>query len=747
VKRRTFIALGAGVAVAGITAAAGAKLVTGYVPDAALDAGPMTHDQDYRIRFGRHRLEISGGRWTVTAYRAATSDEPKAEQVVWRSGRPFQACAGDVRWLQRDGHITAQRRVERLYQNLRIDSVDPGEAGTLSVAMSLATTSAFTPSSTIRLVAELKSDDDGLAIGLHADQADAVIVRFDSENDPIHAAGEQFTSWDLRGRDYYLIPREQGIGRGKQPLTFLEELTEGSGGDATATYAPLPYLITDSVRAWQWDGAAAAEVDLRNSNEAVTLVWSQQFTMRVEDAATPATLVSKQAKRSGLAAAPAPWTGTGAIVNLGGGTTAVRDQLAALVSEIPAIAAVWLNDWTGTQDTAMGRIPRFTWQTDTSLYGDLTGLVGELARQNIHCLSYVNPFVQNPLTQTLPRNLYGEARAAGFLVRDTSGSEYSISQRGVATYAVDFTNPDAAAWFEDVLVDQMAVVGPDGWFADLGDTLPFDAVLAQGDAGELHNTWPRLWAELNQRAARRVQAATGSDTLPFVWLRTASPGSVAAGGALCTGDQLTDYSIQDGLESALWGMLHGGLSGLSLNHFSIGGDISVDRWPATLQRSADLLNRSAQFAAWTPFFRTSRSNLPDFNPQVYDADQAQGFATQSRVFAALADYRTEVIEQATTLGLPAIRPCWLEFPGTKIAEVFDQYFYGSRFLVAPVFGATNERTVTLPPGSWTMVWDGIRYKGDASVLIEHIPNQIPAFFRSDDTIAAHYAKLVRSATL
>eukprot|EP00854_Cymbomonas_tetramitiformis_P020636 gene20636-24738_t len=49
-----------------------------------------------------------------------------------------------------------------------------------------------------------------------------------------------------------------------------------------------------------------------------------------------------------------------------------------------------------------------------------------------------------------------------------------------------------------------AEVGALGWMADFGEYLPFDAQLYAGSAAEVHNDYPRLWAELNQQAVQQA---------------------------------------------------------------------------------------------------------------------------------------------------------------------------------------------------------------------------------------------------
>ena len=42
-----------------------------------------------------------------------------------------------------------------------------------------------------------------------------------------------------------------------------------------------------------------------------------------------------------------------------------------------------------------------------------------------------------------------------------------------------------------------------GWMADFGEYLPFDSVLANGDAPAQHNQYPEQWAHVNRMAVVR----------------------------------------------------------------------------------------------------------------------------------------------------------------------------------------------------------------------------------------------------
>lgn len=139
--------------------------------------------------------------------------------------------------------------------------------------------------------------------------------------------------------------------------------------------------------------------------------------------------------------------------------------------------------------------------------------------------------------------------------------------------------------------------------------------------------------------------------------------------------------------------------------------------------------------------RTHEGNRPEENAQAYHPDVAPAFAQQTRVFAALADYRAAVLAE----DLPAMRHCWLEAPGTEAARRDDQYFFGSSFLVAPVLEpGVAGREVALPPGRWVLVWTGEEFSGDRVVHIRSLVGQPPVLHRVGDATAETVARRIRA---
>ena len=70
---------------------------------------------------------------------------------------------------------------------------------------------------------------------------------------------------------------------------------------------------------------------------------------------------------------------------------------------------------------------------------------------------------------------------------------------------------------------------------------------------------------------------------------------------------------------------------------------------------------------------------------------------------SMRDYVRDLMKTAHEHGEPLIRPMFYEFPEDQVSwTVEDQYMFGDKYLVAPVFGpGVREREVYLPKGKWS----------------------------------------------
>ena len=88
-------------------------------------------------------------------------------------------------------------------------------------------------------------------------------------------------------------------------------------------------------------------------------------------------------------------------------------------------------------------------QVDSTHYPNWTNLVSSLCSSNIRTLTYINPLLSNVTERGTPyhRNMYAEALVNNFAVKK-SGEVWTGYGDSIL---VDLTNPDAVAWFKDII--------------------------------------------------------------------------------------------------------------------------------------------------------------------------------------------------------------------------------------------------------------------------------------------------------
>ncbi len=327
---------------------------------------------------------------------------------------------------------------------------------------------------------------------------------------------------------------------------------------------------------------------------------------------------------------------------------------------------------------------------NSAQYSDWAGFLASLQTHQppIRMMVYLNPMLRNLSSiPGLAHYYFQEAAAKGYFVHNADGSVF-ISYAGAGL--IDFTNPAAWSWYKSLIQNNVLRYGTAmaGWMADFGENLPPQAKLYDGtDAASRHNEFPLLWQRLNAEAIAELNRT--NDVVYFC--RSASLGSQRFTPLFWLGDQLTTWDHFDGLQSAIMGMLHAGLSGYTMTHSDTGGYTGLDQSLGAFghlkyNRTKELFLRWCEFSAFTAAYRTHAGNIPDNNVQFWtDADTMNQFARFAKVYASLDQYRQVLMPDVTERGWPLARPMFLHFPDDPVTWTLGlQYLLGPDLLVAPV---------------------------------------------------------------
>jgi sulfoquinovosidase len=545
----------------------------------------------------------------------------------------------------------------------------------------------------------------------------------------VHGLGEQYRPFNLSGQVMPILVQEQGVTRGEQPAARIVDLATWGAGNLKTTYAPWPTYVTGQKRSFELvddlRSGAFGIADMTRKTQVSLESFRSRMRARVLARNTPKALMAARAagfSRPELAG----WIQRGAVLGIQGGTQKVRDVVAQMRTAGTKISGVWLQDWVGKRVTSFGEQLWWTWQLDRSTYPGWESMVSDFKKQGINVLTYINPFVidadevnGHPIT-----NYYKQAQRKGFLVRNHLGTTYVIETVGFPTALVDLTNPKARDWFAGIIARNVIGVGATGFMADFGEYLPFDSVLHKGTGMTQHNRYPQLWSKTVREGCRRSAVPDCVAFFRSGYLCTAKDAPL-----MWAGDQMVNYAVQDGMQSAVKGMLAGGVSGAPLWHSDIGGYTSVNTGVTNFLRPPQLNARWAEMQAFGVVMRTHETNRPTRNQQVYSTPETRAeFARASRIYAALRDYRAGVVKEAERRGIPAMRHPWLVHPGSLVAKQDLQFFLGDHLYVAPVSqeGATSV-AVTFPPGKWEHILTGQVFSGNRVTTVD-APVGTPAAF-------------------
>ncbi|HIK06028.1 MAG TPA: alpha-glucosidase [Trichormus sp. M33_DOE_039] len=532
-----------------------------------------------------------------------------------------------------------------------------------------------------------------------------------SPDEHFYGFGEQFSHIDCKGYWIPIICEEGGIGRGDRVPKILKLL--GVAGERFSSYAPTPYLVTNKGRAIFLTNTELSVFNLRDAQIATIRVASSCMQGRILGGETILEMIELYTNYVGRMPPLPDWVNQGAIVGMQGGTELVRRIWSQLRELDTPIAGFWLQDWVGQRRTIAGKQLWWNWQLDESTYPDWQQLVTDLAADGIKVGVYVNPFLVDR-SQPGQRNLYQEALQQGFLVNNQEGKPYPIESTDFSAALIDLSKPEARQWFKSILKDEVLGKGAKFWMADFAEAAPIDGVYAGGETGFIyHNQYPVDWVEVNREAIQ--EAGKAGDAWFFNragFLQTPSYST-----AMWLGDQNTTWGVNDGLASALKGLISSGMSGFSINHSDIGGYTSIanpilEALGMGFKRSRELFYRWMEMNAFTAIFRTHEGNQPDANVQFYtDKDTLVTFSYWAKVYAALATYRQQLMTEASTKGYPIVRHLVLHYPNDpNVYAIEDQFLLGSELLIAPVLKpGHNSVNVYFPVGEWVHLWSGKIY--------------------------------------
>ncbi len=181
----------------------------------------------------------------------------------------------------------------------------------------------------------------------------------------------------------------------------------------------------------------------------------------------------------------------------------------------------------------------WNWKWNSENYPQLDSRIKQWNKEGVQFLAYINPYVASD------KDLLRRSNAVIWQKMPLAVTIWWSLASSTAAF-VDLTNPEAYAWFKEVIKKNMIELDCGGWMADFGEYLPTDTYLHNGISAEImHNAWPALWAKCNYEALEE----TGKPARSSSFMRAGSTDSHKYSTMMWAGDQNVDWSLDDGLAS------------------------------------------------------------------------------------------------------------------------------------------------------------------------------------------------------
>ena len=320
----------------------------------------------------------------------------------------------------------------------------------------------------------------------------------------------------------------------------------------------------------------------------------------------------------------------------------------------------------------------FIW--DDRVFPDPEGMLSRIKEKGLNICVWINPYIGQESA------LFDEGNEKGYFIKRTNGKtwQWDMWQPGMAI--VDFTNPEAAKWFQsklEILLD----MGVDCFKTDFGERIPTkDVCFYDGsDPLKMHNYYTYLYNkcvyELLERKRGKGEAVlfarsatVGGQKFPVHW----------------GGDCWSDY---ESMEESLRGGLSLLMSGFGYWAHDIGGFENTS--------TADVYKRWVAFGLLSSHSRLHGSSSYRV-PWVYDDEAVNVVRFFTRQKAKLMPYLYKTAIDTSQTGIPTMRAMVLDFTEDKTCHYVDkQYMLGENLLIAPIFNDRGIASYYLPEGKWT----------------------------------------------
>lgn len=382
---------------------------------------------------------------------------------------------------------------------------------------------------------------------------------------------------------------------------------------------------------------------------------------------------------------------------------------------------------------------------DPAEYPDPQAMMAELDELGVKLMVSIWPTV-SPLSKN-----YQALRDGGMLVGSDQGTDFlvAIRDKGMTTPMpvayYDPSNPRTRDFIWKTAKKNYFDLGVRVWWLDACEpeiNPGHSANLAYhaGPGAEVACLYPLENARLFSEGMKSAAAETGKpeDAETVLLCRSAWAGQQRYGAAVWSGDIAPTW---DSLRRQFRAGLSIAMAGMPWWTTDIGGFHGGNPADADYR---ELVVRWFQYGAFCPLFRLHGHREPRMETgwnstggpnEVWSyGEEAYGIiAGVMAMRERLRPYLHQQLDRASSEGIPAMRPLFVDFPDDPRAwTIEDQMMFGSDVLVAPVLEAgARSRRVYLPAGCrWTHAFTGEVLEGGVEIEQSATLEEIPVYLRN-----------------
>ena len=494
---------------------------------------------------------------------------------------------------------------------------------------------------------------------------------------------------------------------------MVEMWNEDGGTASEIAYKNIPFYVTNKGYGILVDneGDVAYEIASEKVERIQFSVEGERLDYYVISGKTPMGTVEKYTDLTGKPALPPAWSfglwlTTSFTTNYDEATTSSFIQGMA-DREIPLHVFHFDCYWMDAYEWC-----NFEW--DSATFPDPKGMLKRYHDRGLHICVWINPYIGQKSC------LFKEGKEQGYLVKKTDGSVWQTDlwQPGMAL--VDFTNPDAKAWYQGKL-KTLLDMGVDCFKTDFGERIPVKdiAYFDHSNPVKMHNYYTYLY---NQAVFELLERERGTGEA-VLFARSATVGGQqfpAHWGGDCSASYVSMAET-----------LRGGLS-LSLGGFGFWShDISGFESTAP----ADIYKRWCQFGLLSSHSRLHGSSSYRV-PWLFDEEACDILREFVNLKCRLMPYLYGQAVRSHKEGRPVLRPMFLDFPEDRACDTLDrQYMFGDSLLVAPIFKESGEVQYYLPEGTWYNLITGAEVTGGKWQKETHDYHSLPLMIRPNTVLA------------